>query len=89
MLNQKFVEEIASKLSQLAAQSPIGDLEKNVRAIVQSGLAKLDLVTREEFDVQADVLARTRAKLEALEAKVAAMENRKPESETPDSVSNA
>lgn len=75
MVNQKFIEEISSKLQALLGQSPVGDIEKNVRAVLQGAFAKLDLVTREEFDVQAEVLARTRAKLEALEAKVAALES--------------
>jgi BMFP domain-containing protein YqiC len=48
-----------------------GDLEKNFKSILQGGLAKLDLVTREEFAVQEAVLARTREKLEALEARLA------------------
>lgn len=50
------------------------DLEANFRAVLQSGLARLDLVTRQDFDVQAGVLARTRAKLEALESRLAALE---------------
>ena len=50
------------------------DLENNFRAVLQSGLAKLDLVTRQEFDVQAAVLRRTREKLELLEARLAALE---------------
>jgi len=51
------------------------DLEKNFRSVLQSGLDKLDLVTREEFEVQRAVLVKTRAKLEALEARLAAMES--------------
>jgi BMFP domain-containing protein YqiC len=50
------------------------DLEANFKAVLQSGLAKLDLVTRQEFDVQAGVLRRTREKLQALEARLAALE---------------
>jgi len=50
------------------------DLEKNFRSVLQSGLDKLDLVTREEFEVQRAVLVKTRAKLEALESRLAAME---------------
>jgi hypothetical protein len=50
------------------------DLEENFRSVLQSGLSRLDLVTREEFDVQQAVLARTREKLEALERRLAAME---------------
>ena len=50
------------------------ELEKNLRAALSAGLHKLDLVTREEFDVQSAVLGRTRARLEALEQQVAALE---------------
>jgi BMFP domain-containing protein YqiC len=50
------------------------DVEANFRAVLQAGLAKLDLVTRQDFDVQAGVLARTREKLTALEARLAALE---------------
>ena len=50
------------------------DMEQNFRAVLQAGLAKLELVTRQEFDVQAGVLARAREKLEALEARLAALE---------------
>jgi BMFP domain-containing protein YqiC len=69
-------EEISGKLGQALADSPAKDLEKNLRAVLQSVFTKLDLVTREEFDVQQAVLLRTREKLEALEAKVAALEAR-------------
>lgn len=51
-----------------------GDFEKNVRIAIQSGFSRLDLVAREEFDVQTAVLEKTRAKLDALEAKVAQLE---------------
>ena len=74
MLNAKFIEEISSRLSAAANSSPAKDLEKNMRALLAQGFAKLDLVTREEFDVQAQVLARTREKLSALEARVAELE---------------
>lgn len=52
------------------------DIEKNIRALMQSTFAKMDLVTREEFDVQAAVLARTREKLEQLEKQVAELESK-------------
>ena len=74
MVNQKFIEEVSAKLKDLFAQSAAADIEKNLRAVLQSGFAKLDLVTREEFDVQQEVLARTREKLTQLEAKVAELE---------------
>jgi BMFP domain-containing protein YqiC len=74
MLNAKIFEDLSAKLSAVANSSPARDIEKNVRALLAQGFAKLDLVTREEFDVQAQVLARTREKLAALEARVAELE---------------
>lgn len=74
MLNQKIIDEVTAKLKHVFGQSPAADIEKNLRAVLQSVFAKLDLVTRDEFDVQQAVLLRTREKLEALEAKVAALE---------------
>jgi len=74
MLNAKIFEDISAKLSDAAKSSPAKDIEKNMRALLAQGFAKLDLVTREEFDVQAQVLARTREKLTALKARVAELE---------------
>jgi ubiquinone biosynthesis accessory factor UbiK len=74
MLNAKIIEDISSKLSAVANSSPARDVEKNMRALLAQGFAKLDLVTREEFDVQTQVLARTREKLAALEKLVAELE---------------
>lgn len=74
MLKQKLVEEFTAKVSEVLAASPARDLEKNLRATLTALFAKLDLVTREEFDVQAQVLARTREKLAELEARLARLE---------------
>ncbi len=74
MLNHKVLDEINAKISQVLAASPAGDVEKNLRASLQGVFAKLDLVTREEFEVQQAVLVRTREKLDRLETLVAAME---------------
>jgi hypothetical protein len=77
MLDSKFLDDLAHRLSAAlpqGLQQAQADLEKNFRATLQSALGRLDLVTREEFDVQTRVLARTRARLEALEAQVSAME---------------
>ena len=73
-MQSKFIEDITSKLSALLAQSPAKDFEKNSRAMLTSMFAKMDLVTREEFDVQAQVLLGTRQKLDELEAKLTALE---------------
>jgi ubiquinone biosynthesis accessory factor UbiK len=69
-LARRLVDALPGGLRTLQA-----DLEQNFRAVLQSGLARLDLVTREEFDVQSAVLRRTREKLEALEARLAALES--------------
>ena len=70
-LGKRFTEAMPAGLRQMQ-----GDIEKNVRATMQSVFTKMDLVTREEFDVQQAVLARTRARLEALEQQVAELEKR-------------
>lgn len=69
-----FFNDLQSKINQAVENSPVKDIEKNVKAMMTQGFSKLDLVTREEFDVQAQVLAKTRAKLEALETRVAELE---------------
>ena len=74
MLDPKAFEELSAKISAAIAASPAGDIEKNMRAALAGVFAKLDLVTREEFDVQREVLSRTRARLEALEASIAELE---------------
>lgn len=74
MLDPKILEEFGAKMSALLANSPAKDIEKNAKAMMSGVFAKLDLVTREEFDVQAEVLARTREKLKDLEARVDALE---------------
>lgn len=74
MVNPKLFEELSSKISQAFAASPAKDFEKNARALLSSAFSKLDLVTREEFDVQREVLARSRQKLAELEARIAALE---------------
>jgi ubiquinone biosynthesis accessory factor UbiK len=79
MLDPKTLEEIGNKVSALLASSPAKDIEKNARAVMTGVFAKLDLVTREEFDIQAQVLARTREKLKALEARVEALEKARPD----------
>ena len=77
MLDAKVLDDIARRLSgamPAAAKTVQVDLEKNLRAAAQAAFARLDLVTREEFDVQRKVLARSREKIEQLEQQVAALE---------------
>lgn len=77
MIDPKMLDDLAHRLARTVPASVLGmksDLEENFRSILQSGLVKLDLVTRQEFDVQVAVLRRTRELLEKLEARVAALE---------------
>ncbi|MGZ3240923.1 MAG: accessory factor UbiK family protein [Burkholderiaceae bacterium] len=75
MDTSNFFNDLQSKINQVLENSPAKDIEKNVKAMLNQGFSKLDLVTREEFDVQTQVLAKTRAKLDALEARVADLES--------------
>ena len=74
MLDPKTLEEFGARMSALLANSPAKDIEKNAKAMLGGLFGKLDLVTREEFDIQAQLLARTRERLQALEARVEALE---------------
>jgi BMFP domain-containing protein YqiC len=74
MINAQSLDELAKRIGRAIEASPAKDLEKNVKALLAGGLAKLDVVPRAEFDVQAKVLARTREKLDELERKVAELE---------------
>lgn len=76
-MNRTPLDDLAERLGRLLPESAHevrADFERNARATLQSALSRMDLVTREEFDVQADVLARSREQVEALEARVAALE---------------
>jgi len=75
-MNEKLLSELSARLAALAADNPAKDLEKNVRALLSSALARLDLVSREEYEIQSQVLARAREKLAALESRVAELEAR-------------
>ena len=74
MINQKAFEELRARVEQLLSRTPAKDVEKNMRALLSAFLNRLELVTREEFDVQTEVLRRTREQLTQLEAKVASLE---------------
>ena len=71
---QRIAEEMQSKVGDAIRNSPAQEIEKNVRAMMNQGFQKMDLVTRDEFELQSKVLSKTREKLEALELKVAEME---------------
>lgn len=86
MIDRKFIDELSQRLAQAVPKGAkeLGeDVEKNLRAVLHAGFEKLDLVTRQEFEVQTAVLARTRAKLTELEKQVAELESRLRESGTP------
>ena len=74
MMNTNIFDDISAKLSAVAESGPAKDIEKNMRALLSQGFSKLDLVTREEFDIQAQVLLRLREQLTVLEARVAELE---------------
>jgi ubiquinone biosynthesis accessory factor UbiK len=73
-MDTKFLDELVRKMNEFIAATPAKDIEKNLRAMLSSTFSRLDLVTREEFDVQQAVLRRTREKLEQMEARVAELE---------------
>jgi BMFP domain-containing protein YqiC len=73
-MNANFLKDLNERVRQVFAQSPAADLEKNLRAMLTGLFARLDLVTREEFDIQRQVLLRTREKLSVLEARVSELE---------------
>jgi hypothetical protein len=83
MFKSEALDELAKKISQAISQSPAKDLDRTVKAMLQSGLQRMNLVPREEFEIQAQVLARTREKLEALEARVAELEARRSRASRP------
>ena len=76
MIDAKVFEEFSARLGAIVAASPVADIEKNARALLSSFFDKLDLVSREEFDIQAQVLLRTREKLKALEERLVRLEGR-------------
>jgi BMFP domain-containing protein YqiC len=76
MLNSATLDELAARIGRAIEASPAKDIEKNVKALLQSGLGRLELVTRRELDDQVEVLRRTREKVERLEARVAELEAR-------------
>jgi BMFP domain-containing protein YqiC len=76
-MNENFLSELSARLAEFAATNPAKDLEKNFRGLLASAFTRLELVSREEYDVQVQVLARAREKLAALEARVAQLEARR------------
>jgi len=80
MFNNATLDELSKKVGEAIRESPAKDVERNVKAMLQSGLQRLNLVPREDFEIQAQLLSRAREKLEALETRVAELEARAPAS---------
>ena len=74
MIAKQLFEEAASKIGETLANSPAKDFEKNAKAMLGSAFNKMDLVTREEYDIQQQILIKTRVKLGELEARLAQLE---------------
>ncbi|MDB4042279.1 accessory factor UbiK family protein [Methylophilaceae bacterium] len=70
MIEKKNIQDISNKIRKMTENSPISDIEDNINALLQGAFTKMGLVSREEFDIQTQVLKRTRLKLEALEKKL-------------------
>ena len=75
-MNKTVIDDLTARMRDLLSRGPVADLERNMRALMGSAFERLDLVTREEYDVQRQVLLRTREKLAALETRVAELEAR-------------
>ncbi|MFC3874781.1 accessory factor UbiK family protein [Neisseria musculi] len=75
MIGKRIFEELSAKVGETIANSPAKDVEKNVKALLGSAFNRMDLVTREEFDIQQQVLIKTRTKLAELEARLAKLES--------------
>ena len=72
MENQAFLQDVQQRIAELFRSSPAADLERNVKAMLAQTFQRMDLVTREEFEVQLETVARLRQRVEALEARAAA-----------------
>jgi ubiquinone biosynthesis accessory factor UbiK len=76
MFNTDKINEISNKINEMIKSSPLADVEKNINALIKGAFTKMELVSREDFDVQAEVLRNTREKLTKLEAKLAELEEK-------------
>lgn len=74
MLSNDKLNDLSNKIRDILKNSPVIDLEKNINALLKGAFTKMELISREEFDVQAEVLRNARQKLEMLEAKIAELE---------------
>ncbi|MVW70597.1 MULTISPECIES: accessory factor UbiK family protein [unclassified Bordetella] len=76
MNRNQWIEDLQKNVSDLIARSPAADLERNVKAVMSQAFTRMDLITREEFDVQTDLLARARERVDQLAAQVQLLETR-------------
>jgi ubiquinone biosynthesis accessory factor UbiK len=76
MNRTQWLEDLQKNISDLIARSPAADVERNVRSMMTQAFGRLDLVTREEFDIQADLLARVRSRVDELSAQIQQLEAR-------------
>ena len=77
MIDKRLFEDLNQRVADALRNTPAADLEKNLRALLTSWFDRLDLVSREDFDVQRKLLERAQAKLVELEARIADLERRK------------
>ena len=75
MLNAQILNDLSSKIRQIVTDSPLGDAEKNIHALIQGAFTKMELVSRDEFDVQTEVLRNTREQLTLCEERLAELES--------------
>ncbi|MBC7756736.1 MAG: accessory factor UbiK family protein [Bdellovibrio sp.] len=76
MFNSPFITDLSNKIRELVKNSPLEEMDKNIHALIQGTFTKMELISREEFDVQAEVLRSTREKLAKLETKLAELEEK-------------
>ena len=76
MFNSQVLSDLSSKINDLIKSSPLADVEKNINALIKGAFTKMELISREEFDVQSEVLRNTREKLVLLEKKLAEIEEK-------------
>jgi ubiquinone biosynthesis accessory factor UbiK len=74
-MNTRLIDDLNERINAFLRTTPAADAQKNLKAMLTQAFTKMDLVTREEFDIQAQVLARTREKLSVLEGRLAALED--------------
>ena len=77
MIDKRFFDDLNERISEAFRNSPAQDIEKNLKALLASGFARLDLVLREDFEVQKKLLERAQAKLAELEARIAELESKR------------